>query len=263
MKPSLIYRLSPIALVVLSTIGFNGCDPNEAPDPCRLKVPYTGDFTIYENVVDSLVETDTALRYNYITFRAPDNYDSYEWTIGFDPRTFTEKEVKLLFTEAEGKVDVTLKSTKGQDPCFPNDPVEATVTKSFYVVEWQYAPIIGDYAGYFESTPNIKDTVRVTYTPGVDEFGRISLVNINKGCMVDPEFPESSVWDDVGRGGKAIYFNSVGSFYNGCKAPRAWLRLVEDDGLIADFSFLDRKDINQNPPYPRVEDKFFGKRINH
>lgn len=261
MKKSLVF----LSLAALTTvlIWAGSCDPETEPpiDPCLSKQPYTGNFQILENVGDSLVETDTALQYNYITFKAPDDYDSYEWIIGTDPRSFTEKEVRLLFTQAEGRVDITLKSTKTQDPCFPDDPTELTITKSVYVVQWQYAPIIGKYAGYFESTPFVKDTIEIKYIPSYDEFGGITLININKGCMVNPEFPESSPWTGGGRGARAFSFIAQGIFYNGCKSPNVWLELIDQDSISAEFSFLDRQNINQQPPYPKVEDKFFGRRI--
>lgn len=262
MKKSLVF----LSLAALTTvlIWAGSCDPETEPpvDPCLSKQPYTGNFQILENVGDSLVETDTALQYGYITFKAPDDYDTYDWTIGTDPRSFTEKEVRLLFTEAEGRVDITLKSTKTQDPCFPDDPTELTITKSVYVVQWQYAPIIGKYAGYFESTPLVKDTIEIKYIPSYDEFGGITLININKGCMVDPEFPESSVWDFADKGARAFYFRSDGAHYNGCKSPKVWLRLINNDSIVSDFTFLNIENPNQQPPYTILYDKFNGKKIN-
>ncbi len=250
--------------ILLAILIWTGCNsPEVIPiDPCKAKIPYTGNFQILENVGDSLIETDTALQYNYITFKAADDYDSYEWTIGTDPRSFTEKEVTLLFTEAEGRVDITLKSTKVQDTCFPNDPTEVILTKSFYVIQWQYAPIIGRYAGYFESTPLIKDTIEIKYIPSYDEFGGFDLININKGCMVDPEFPESSVWDFADKGARAFYFRSDGAHYNGCKSPKVWLRLINKDSIESNFSFLNIENPNQQPPYTIIYDTFKGKKIN-
>ncbi|MDL5048739.1 hypothetical protein QQ054_22255 [Oscillatoria amoena NRMC-F 0135] len=258
-------------LVGLSIISFlhlpltTGCDSdeNEVPtDPCKLKTPYTGDFRIYENVGDSLVETDTALRYGYVTFKAPGNYTTYSWTIGHDPRTFTEKEVTLLFTLAEGKVDITLRSTKARDACFPDDPLEMTVTKSVYIINWEYAPIIGRYAGHFASTPLAMDTVEIKYLTSYDEFGGFRLININKGCMVNPEFPESSVWTGGDRGARAFSFFANGIFYNGCKSPNVWLQLTSRDSIHAQFSYLERESPLQPPPYPKVTDQFTGIRVN-
>jgi hypothetical protein len=248
-----------LAVLILSV---SGCDPDEVTktDPCKDKIPFTGNFFIYENVGDSLVETDSALQYNYITFQAEDDFDTYEWTIGTDPRVFTENKVSLLFTEAYGKIDVTLKSTKKKNECFPEDETEKVVTKSFYVINWQFAPIIGAYQGHFKSTPFKRDTVKILYIPGSDEFGSFRLININKGCMVNPQFPESSVWDIVHRGVRAFYFESRGEHYNGCKSPKVWLKLTDSDSIFSDFSYLNLD--NQNPPYPRIYDRFKGKKIN-
>lgn len=254
-----------VVMIISIAIHFGGCDSSELPNPqdqCNSKKPFTGDFIIFENVGDSLVETDSILAYNYVTFRASADYDTYAWTIGDDPRIFTEKEVTLRFTEATEKVNVILLSTKVRDSCFPSDPTEVTVAKSFSIIQWQYAPIIGSYAGHFESTPNLKDTIKITYTENNDGFGEFELGNINKGCMVNPEFPESSVWDIANRGVQAFYFESRGSHYNGCKSPKVWLRLASNDSIISTFSFLDIADPNQQPPYNRVYDVFKGKKIN-
>jgi hypothetical protein len=252
-----------ISLLVIST-WTSSCDPNEvkkSPDPCKGKIGYSGDFLILENVGDSLVQTDTALRYNYITFRAAGIYDSYEWKIGNDARTFTGKEVRLLFTEAEGKINVTLKSRKASDSCFPEAPIEATVTKSVYVVEWVHAPILGKFLGYFKSAPTIQETIEIRYTQSVDEFGSLELFNINRGCMINPEFPDSPVWMGVSKGARAMSFEAYGAFYNGCKSPDVWLRLVDKDSIFSSFSFLNRQSQAQQPPYPKVTDEFIGKRI--
>lgn len=253
-----IYALCLIIMVTWTS----SCDSNEIKrtDPCKGKTAYSGDFSILENVGDSLVQTDTALRYNYITFRAEGNYDSYEWKIGNDPRTFTDKEVRLLFTEAEGKINVTLKSKKTKDSCFPEAPIEATITKSVYVVDWAYAPIIGKYLGFFKSTPTIQDIIEIRYNQSGDGFGSFELVNINKGCMVNPEFPDFPVWT-ASRGGKAMSFDASGTFYNGCKSPNVWLSIVGHDSIFSTFSYLDRQNQTQQPPYPKITDEFIGKRI--
>jgi len=257
---NILARLVILGLTVL-ILCLSGCSPEDVKktDPCKDKIPFTGNFFIYENVGDSLIETDSALRYNYITFQAEDDFDTYEWTIGTDPRIFTEKQVRLLFTEASGKIDVSLKSTKKKNECFPEDETEKIVTKSFYVINWQFAPIIGAYAGNFESTPLVKDTVKILYIPGGDEFGSFQLVNINKDCMVNPEFPESSVWDFADKGARAFYFESNGEHYNGCKSPKVWLKMTDSDSIFSDFSYLNLD--NQNPPYPKIYDRFKGKKI--
>lgn len=246
-----LFPLSIIGLMMCSNCS-DPIDIQTKRNPCAGKSVYTGDFYILENVGDSLVQTDTVLRYNYITFRASDSYYSYEWNIGDDPRVHTKKEVTLLFMEAEGEIKVTLKS-KNKDNCFPDAPNDTTVIRSIYIVEWQNAPIIGKYIGYFENTPTIEDSIEIKLSGE-----KIDLININQGCQVNPEFPDFPVWTGLNVGATAISFNANGVFYNGCKSPQVWLYLTSKDSIHAFFTYLD--DQNQQQPYPIISDTFSGLR---
>lgn len=256
-------RLVSTIVTLVCIFVVTGCDRENIPpkkDPCVERKSFNGDFEILEHVGDSLVATDSALQYNSVTFRASDIYDLYEWKIGDDDRKFTSREVTLLFTEAIGRINVTLKSRKKIDPCFPDDPSQMTVTKTVDIIEWQYAPIIGKYVGSFGSTPNQKDTVEVKFTStGYDEFGSFDLININRGCMLNPDGIFESVWDTNERGVQAFGFQSWSAFYYGCKAPDVWIKLIGRDSLDVSFTYKDNS--NPQPPYPVVRDTFKGIRL--
>ncbi len=225
-----------------------------AIDPCKDFKSYTGDFKIYENVADTMLETDTTLMYNSVTFEATGDYDSYSWKIGNDPSSYTEKRVTQLFTDAHlGHYDITLTSTKKRNTaCFPSDPETATVTKSFDVVEWKYASIAGTYIGHFGSTPTVQDTVKLPYVNiNNDPFGGWLLYNINKGCNNTKGVPYNDVWSGGSFGMRMMEFYSCCSLENGCKTPHAFLYQMGTDTLRVDFSFSNT--VNQQPPFPKLD----------
>ena len=236
-------------------------EPEVRKDPCAQARPFTADFSIKEQVSDSLVITNTVLQYSYVTFEAAGDYDSYEWQIGYSTETYTTKQVRLLFTQAFGKLPIRLIARGKPNPCLASDDGIDTLTQEMNVVSWSKSPLIGQYEGYFDSDRNQTDkqTVTLTFEPNdYDEFGAFYLANINKGCNV-PE-REKHTWyvADV-RGNAAVfstwYGGSSGSFYNGCWAPYIWLKLQSKDTLVADFTYGERDGNN------RYKDKFIGRRI--
>lgn len=229
-------------------------------DPCEGVPRLSADFKIQEVVGDSLIETDKVLMFGYVTFSMPNvALRSYKWTIGEDPREFTDRNVTLRFPrEAIGKIDVQLiVSTSSPNSCFPDDPLVDTVVKSFEVIDWKDAPMIGKYEGAFGSTPNMKDTVELRFISmeeniKYEPYGGFELININKGCNLNPDTP--GLWQG-GRGVYATSFEARSSYFYGCNGVDAWLMLQGEDTLKVDFSTgnLDNED--------RSQDSFLGIRI--
>lgn len=234
------------------------CRKNEVKpvDPCAAAKPFEPDFYIQEEVGDSLIKTDKVLQYGFVVFEAAETYDSYEWKIGEDPRSFTERKVRLLFTDTIKSIEVQLIATKKASACFPTDKTVDTIRKNFSVIQWREAPIIGAYVGSFESTPGIMDTVKVVLIPQEDGWDRITLLNVNCGCNLD-----TSVSWSVGRGAYAFYYNSNNTFYSGCKGPEAWLRLTGKDTLSINYTYRDNTG-NDASLWPVIRDKFVGIRNN-
>jgi hypothetical protein len=93
-------------------------------DPCLALEPVTANFLIKEAVGDSLVETDRVLMFNSVQFEAIGAYDSYEWQVGTDERTFTDKKFSLRFMDdATGSTVPVRLIVKGKpnSTCFPSD----------------------------------------------------------------------------------------------------------------------------------------------
>jgi hypothetical protein len=274
-------KILSVALLLAFLILLIDCGDPKPPimpvDPCEKAISFNGSFGIFEAVGDSLVESDTILTYNSVVFRAAGEYDSYEWKVGTDDRVFTTRQFGLLFLTAEGKIDVTLKAKKKRDSqCFPNDPEETTVTKSFYIINWAQAPIIGRYSGYFGSDMNKTDrqVVQVAYRTDPSDpssiYGAFDLININKGCALvqcpspNPQAVFYHRFEFINRGARAVYFKYSLYDCTGCLNPIAWVKMTKDQGLTVKFSYEDRtkpKDPN-TLQYARINDTFNGTRIN-
>lgn len=247
-----ILNASSFLTLSLILLVFNSCHKKHTPpDPCQGKTPFTANFFIKEEVGDSLVITDTVLQYSFVQFEAAGDYDSYEWKIGADPRSFTTKKVRLLFLEIGSNITIQLKATKRADPCFPNAKTEETISKSFDVVHRKYAPIIGKYAGYFDSDKINKDTVEVRLTPTNDPpFDEWDVLNINRGCNKDASMSGSG-----SVGARAYSFDKAGVYYNGCKSPEGFAFLKSRDTMIVNFTY---KELGSSE---YLKDKFMGIRI--
>ena len=232
-------------------------DDRPAPDPCAEAQPFTAHFAIKEHVGDSLIETDRSLLYNNVTFEAPGGYQSYQWTIGEDDRTFTTSKVTLRFTEdAVGSIPVRLIAEGKPNPCVVGDNGMDTVEQVLQVIPWSQTPIVGRYQGAFASDPEGNtQVVEIRYIsveedPSTEPFGGFELVNINKGCHLN----RRSVFQ-MSRGARAMGFNAHEDFIDGCKGPAAWLKLNALDTLSVIYSYGELGNIN------RLEDQFTGIRI--
>jgi hypothetical protein len=247
---------------VLLFIGifFSHCRENNPVvpvDPCAEQTPVTAKFTMYENVSDSLFAADTVLQYNGIVFEADENYATYEWTVGDDPRTFTSKRFALNFQQPVGRIDVTLKVTKTPNlNCFPEDDGEDVLTKSLVVIDWRNSLTIGEYIGSNVSKPSEQFEVKITREFDVNNHPLYHFVNINQGC--NSTYP---TWSG-GRGAKAFRFYEYSWYGDGCKGVDAWITLPGPDSVRIDYSYGD----DSKPPtpqgYPRIKDTYVGKRKN-
>ncbi len=153
------------------------------------------------------------------------NMTSYEWTIGLDPRTFTDSVFNLEFENIGGNLDVTLKATNDQvlPECFPDDTGYAEKTKSIYLKlvppeEW---PMKGTFRGYNEDNPNNIWDIQI---------------NDNNGLV---NFPENCPWAamPIPGGPKHKWFSTDPNDPKYCNSPQGGLILQEDfKTLIIDYT---------------------------
>ena len=257
---TLLLCVFSLCLTLLGLTLFS-CKRDDKPvDPCRDAKLFEADFTIKEHVGDSLVETDVVLAYNLVTIEAKEDYDSYEWSIGGDTRTYTSKSVTLRYLDdAVGPIDVSLVAKKKPSECLPTDPGIDVVRKRFTVLPWGQAPIIGRYRGYFGSDNARRDpqVVEVAFVPEEvmpgsppSAFGSFVFININKGCNPDAKHLTRT----LERGARTIWYQ--GFVGEGCLNPSAWFGLQGNDTLKVSFS----QKVNANVE-TRTADTFTGTRV--
>ena len=241
-------------------------------DPCATVKTFKAEFKIMESVADTLIETDSILIYNSAVFVGAEGYDSYQWKIGNDTTSYTTQKFSLLFSDREVSINevitVQLTAKKKASTCYPNDKTTDVLTKSFRIIHWKDAPIIGKYEGYFGSDKNKSDKqvveVKHYFEPSgyvSSKYGKFAGININKGCnlIVDPRSignPEIKAYaGGFGiRASRGLY-QDTNDAYNGCLGPSGSFILKGRDTLIVEFSqFISEKNLI------RINDTFIGAR---
>ena len=187
MKNSLKYIYASILLILALLAGCQKCKKEIKPDPC-LGVK-KANFKIYEKVVDSLFETDKALKNNFIIFQADEDYESYEWKVGNDARTWKTKKMSLRFADITIPLEIRLIAKRKPRPdCIPNDDGVDTIVKPFQIVSDEKSQILGEFQGYSqEGTSLVGDPlntfkISIYQEPGYPvEYGSFVVDNFIKG----------------------------------------------------------------------------------
>ncbi|MDP1763049.1 MAG: hypothetical protein Q8L07_04110, partial [Sediminibacterium sp.] len=199
-------------------------------------------------------------------------YATFEYRIGVMDTITDKKEVRLYFDDrnvSPGDLIKVRLIAKGEPnlACFPNSKTVDTVEKSFRIIHWKDAPIIGKYAGYFGSDKDKTDrqVVEVRYfkADSVYTYGSFELFNIDKGCnstITNPYFlpnPYNVFFKRTGARFMVFIGDSGPGFANSCHAPAGVLLLKGRDTVTAKFTYS--KSINEITP--RINETFEGIRI--
>jgi hypothetical protein len=227
----------------------NTCRDKE-PDPCKDLKPFEADFTINEVVDDTLFVTDTALINNYVVFKAAEDYDSYEWTVGTDERTFRSKSFPLRFEHPTGPLQVRLiAKRKPNVACFPNDNGIDTLTKTLTIVKEEQTAIVGIYRGSLLSNPTDVFEVRIERHPLYPWY--INIYNINQGCNQMQQVEERF-------GYTGLSFENPG-FQNNCNFYYGYAALLPNRKDI-EIRYVTDIDI-PGQPLIYIHEKFIGTRV--
>lgn len=159
-----------IAIFCISLIFIFGCRKKTEVNPCSLIKQPTADFSILELVGDTSFIADTIFRDNVVTFKSSEPFESFNWKVGDDPRSFTNAEFNLTFFTSLVTIPITLTGKlRPNTVCFPNDQGTYVNTKQFTTVEQfdksllRLSPMIGRYRGYFTDSPSDTFTVNFQY----------------------------------------------------------------------------------------------------
>ena len=271
MKRSAGYFLS----ISLLFIFFISCRRTVPANPCSNAVPFKAGLQISEIHGDSLVETDTVLINTTVSFKATSpllNSATFEFQVGGMDTVIGKNELRLYFDDRNVSPGTLIKVrliAKGvpDTRCFPNDKSIDTIEKSFRIIHWKDAPIIGKYAGYFGSDINKTDKqiveVRYLKPDSLYTYGSFELFNIDKGCNLTITNPNLlpnpyNVFFKL-TGARFMVFigggESGGVFMNSCHAPAGVLQLKGADTLTARFTY------SKAPGEPRINGTFEGLRI--
>ncbi len=271
------YPIYPVTAILFAVLLVIACRHHAVVphNPCRDAVPFKAGLQISEIRGDSLVETDTVLINTTVSFKAKTpllSYATFEYRIGAMDTVTDKNEVRLYFDDrnvSPGELIKVRLIAKGKPnlACFPNDKSVDTVEKSFRIIHWKDAPIIGKYAGYFGSdkAKTDKQVVEVRYLKpdSLYTYGSFELFNIDKGCnttITNPYLlPNPYNVFSKRTGAKFMVFSgggeSGGVFVNSCHAPAGVLLLKSRDTVTAKFTY------SKAPGELRINETFEGVRI--
>ena len=146
-----------------------------------------------------IIEGDTVQAGGSLRFTALDpDAETFEWTVGADPRTWTERSFFLFFScaEVEGRtLPVRLITTRLSDTlCAPQSVLRDTFTRQFHFVPLDQLGFMGTYEGRLDQheTPPYRMTIRfrcknqdpsLCDCSGSAGLNTVSFVNlVNEGC---------------------------------------------------------------------------------
>jgi hypothetical protein len=239
------------------------CDTTD-PDPCAGRKPVTAEFEIRAHTFSGfeLPDCDTVANAS-ISFKAIGDYDSYEWKIGYDDRTFTTKEVSLAFYRFYG--DIPIRLIVRSEPnirCFPEDDGIDTAYRTMTIIDWRELLIYGDWFGRNVNYPNDTFTVNINYTIDYLDDYHIYINNLNKGCYDIPDTVGSFLTPNIEFAGGYNGFDFDGSTWagNNCLAPYGvgWIHEDNYDSITIDYYLIDTT--YPPPNFPRKHYTFKGVR---
>ena len=280
MKNTLKLTHISILLLILLFGGCQKCKKEVKPDPCIGYKPFSADFKMTEMLktynTTQIVEVDTVLEGQLVNFEANQDLDSYEWKIGFDGRTWSEKKVSLRFFGQNNNylnipftITVTLKGNRIRKEidsiCSPNIKVtEESITKKLVVMPYNLISntitkpaLLGEYEGFEVSKPNEKFIVKIKWADNAPS-GRATpyFDNLNNGCKPLTTYPQYS----------NQYDSSIDTHYSSGTA--SYVGVHDNCNYLDDFVFfLNLKKDSLTVKYrsgvgvPLVLYEFKGKRI--
>ena len=252
-----MHKIGIPALALLgSALLVAGChhDRPAEPNPCQAVKANPLTFRFLESY--GTPTPDTAYVKQDITFDGPGApYTSYEWRIGTDPRSFTQRKFSLYFPESStGSVAVQLIARRPlNSACFPKDDGVDTLTQVLTLVQRaQYrAPVYGKFLGSNSDAPRDTFTIRVLngqdpYNPGSPipyDFMR----NLGRGCQ-SPYFTVGLTW-------RGLNFSYGRNDYS-CLTEAGLGYLTTRDSIVVKYSQFE-----SSTSLTRVNRVFKGRRV--
>ena len=227
-----------------------------APDPCLGTKANPLSFRFLENY--GTPTPDTAFTKQTISFEAPGApYTAYQWQVGNDPRSFTQRKLSLYFPEvANGTYAVRLIATRPPNrQCFAKDDGVDTLTQVLTLVNrtQRRAAIYGKFQGSNTDAPRDTFTIRVFSAPDYNQPNDPAaapydyLRNLGKGCQ-SPYFGIGLTW-------RGIDFNYSRNDFN-CLTEIGTGYLTTRDSICVNYSQFE-----SDHTFTRVNRVFKGRRV--
>jgi hypothetical protein len=197
MKKQIVFFVG-LALLGVFMIALEGCK-----DDCEGTIKTSGEFRTYNELEYydkvngettkkiKIVEEDTFML-SYVTFEANEkSAESYEWTIGSDPKKRNEKKFTLRFSDpgviSENPLPIKLKVIKAPNTkCFHSDTGIDSVTHFIYFLAYDKWPVYGKYLGSDNTNPNEKYTINIFAGFKNGYYTTDSLKNLPNNCSKLP-----------------------------------------------------------------------------
>lgn len=239
-----------VPIMLLVSIVLSCGNSTVATDPCAGAEPVKARFTIYERVGWSGSKSIGDTIGTYVAFfSADERYDSYEWTVGEDDRTWTDSSFSLRFGVKDAGIPIQVRLIARRSPnleCTPSDDGIDTSFRTLLPVSIRKIPILGEYMGWHVEEP--QDTFRVNIY-WRDQYSLI-IDNINRGCGDTALKGIANVSKEFGA--RVIEFDAGGMYDRfGCKAPKGVARLIGQDSIRIEYVY-DRA---------RIPRTFVGRRV--
>lgn len=256
-----IFYLSPLKIVLiffLSCIILISCNKDDAPLPV---INYKGDFTILEEVGDTLLPTDTCYAYRRIRFNASKDFITFNWVVGDPINTFSTRSFDLAFS-GSNKINVKLNGLL-------RDKKDTSISKTLVIYQPREltSPLVGSYLG--SNTDNLKDTftVSIRYWFGSRypwwSDGAYSIDNLPKNYRDTTqnfnEYYRPEIEGIVSSTGyKNLFFDKTANIpAQGIKGYASLHRGIRDT-LIVNYTVLDMQKYNLDNSLVTIKKQFVG-----
>ena len=250
----------PALALLGSALLWAGCHKDTpvtpTPDPCFGTKTNPLSFRFLENY--GTPTPDTAFTKQTISFEGPGApYTAYQWQVGNDPRSFTQRKFSLYFPEAaNGTYAVRLIATRPPNrQCFAKDDGVDTLTQVLTLVNrtQQRAAIYGKFLGSNTDAPRDTFTIRVFSAPDYHQPNDPAAVpydylrNLGRGCQ-SPSFSIGLTW-------RGFWFKYDQTDFS-CLAESGTGYLTSHDSIRIDYSRYESDRV-----FTRVNRVFEGRRV--
>ncbi|MBY0481178.1 MAG: hypothetical protein K2Q21_07470 [Chitinophagaceae bacterium] len=225
-------------------------------DPCAYAKPFSGGFSILQEVGDTLIEADTVFLNSYIhLIPLGKDIDSMKWQLGYYNAPFVRNSEVRQFISGNLDQFINVNLMVFRHPnlqCFPNDSAINIYGKRFYITDIGNSLLKGVYKGAL--IDNLKDSFSISIKYLSSPLPYYFLANLPKGCTRSVSM--AGYPSDIG------YPISVGyrSFHidGGSCLPNIFGNgiLAKNDSLKITYWYHDSTNVNL-----KIYKTFIGKKI--